>query len=183
MSDFMDGIVAEEKPTALSEVMLYVDKLKEIRDEIAEREAALKELKKQDEKLSMEIIPTYFQQHGISELALENGQKVLVKEDLAASVPVKDLIKREAVIKWLIQHGGGDLVKDTLTIEDPEVDTIKYLTARGYSPEVTVAVNSNSLKAFLKEALGMKKGAVATISAQDVPPELSLYVYSKTDIK
>jgi hypothetical protein len=167
--------------TAMDEIMEFVDALIIIRGEIDVLEESLKQAQKTEQRLSGDLIPTYMAANGLEELRLANGKHVKVKEDVKASIP-KDPLKRDAALSWLFENGGGDLVKDELRVLDPDAEFIEMLKKEGVEFERDQTVNTMSLMAWFREALGIKKGSVARIELSQVSPNMSLFVYRKTTI-
>jgi len=161
------------------------EKVKELIDKrkaIDFLDAKLKEAKADEFILSGETIPTLLLSCGLTSLILDTGEKITVKEKLAVTMPKKDIKKRQVVFKWLIEIGGEYLIKKELTVEEPEKHIVDYLREKAIPFENKLNVNTNSLKAFLAEKLGMKKGSLQTLEIQDVPKETSPFIYKETKL-
>lgn len=183
MSDnFLETVEPEEKATALGQVMAPIQRLIELRKTIAEKEDELSDLNAQERLLSREEIPAILLQHGLSSLDLANGLRVTIKEELDVSLP-KNEEGRKIVLKWLSEKGGADLIKDSLTMTDPDQDIRDILADRGIIFEERKDVNTMSFKAWFRRALGMTKGSIASVAITDVPAEANLFLYKKTEIK
>lgn len=180
--DFLDELVVETPPSVLAEVMEHVNNWRSICLDIAKIEEKLAALKKQEVRMSEEVIPTLLSQHGLETLGLENGASVSIKEDIFAGVP-KDPKAAKAALTWLSAHGGADLIKDSVEVVDPPKSLITTLDEDGVDYERTQKVNANSLKAWLKAQLGLSKGSIAKMQAAEIAPELGLYRYKKAVIK
>ena len=173
---------AESANSLMAEVTEITSNWVRLANEISQYEDKLKELNAQERKISMEIIPGLFQQHGLTKLLLQNGIEVSVKEDIDAGIPA-DEHKAEQAFKWLASHGGADLIKDTLAIADPTQAIIELVSEQGLDFDRSRKVNANSLKAWLRAELGMKEGSVARIKTEDVCPEMRLFRYNKAKMK
>ena len=155
------GAVNEAK-----ELSDQVVKLKSLEDEIAAQEKKLKELKRQSELLSGEVIPTMMQEMNISTLKLADGSAVEVKPIYGASIP-KD--KQEGAFKWLRDNGLGDLIKNEITVafgrnEDNKAMAYASLAqGQGYEPVQKLKVEPMTLKALVRERLE---------SGKEMPTEL-----------
>ncbi len=182
MSDFLENIEPEENATALGQVMAQATRLMELRAQIEDREARLDELKKLEREMSRETVPNLLLQHGLETLGLSNGMTLSVSDELEVAVP-KNEDGRRKVIGWLYDHGAGDLVKQELSFEDPDDEIRALLSERGYVFSENTTVNANSLKAWFRGALGIKKASVQRIEVSDVPKEANLFLYKKTTIK
>ena len=90
-----------------------VMKLKSLEDELEEKEKELKELKRNIDLVSGEVIPTMMQEMNISTLKLADGSSVEVKPVYGASISVAN---KEAAYTWLRENGLGDLIKNEITV-------------------------------------------------------------------
>ena len=75
------------------------------------------------------------------------------------------------------------MIKDTLTVVDPTQAVINSLNELGVLSERKKDIHAASLKAFIRELLGLKKNTRAKMTVVDLPTELNPYVYSQTIIK
>lgn len=173
---------AEVTDDVLKELSGKIESLQGVRQELDFLEEQMKELQKRERALSMEEIPELLLSRGLSEVKLESGAKVAIKENLSANVP-KNPLARNKVLRWLQEHNGEDLIKQELKVEEPELHVIEYLKTKGVVFSNELNVNTNSFKAFLREQLGMKKGSLQRIEIGDIPKEASPYVYRDTIIK
>ncbi len=185
MSDNLDFLEKEESldSKALATLQQKLANLKEKRFAIDEVEERLKAMKNEERKISREEIPAYLLQFGINKLSLADGTSVEIKEDLTLSLPKTDPLKRKEAIAFIIAQGGGGLLKDNLTIEDPSLAVMSQLDAEGMAYKRTQDINTASLKAFFRGLLGLKKNTIAEITKEDTPKALNLYVYRETKIK
>ena len=90
-----------------------VVKLKNLEDDLVEKEKELKELKRHIELVSGEVIPTMMQEMNISTLKLADGSSVEVKPVYGASITSA---KKEEAYTWLRENGLGDLIKNEITV-------------------------------------------------------------------
>jgi hypothetical protein len=180
--DYMDAGEPVVGATALSEVMSAVTLLRDQRAEIERLEELLSDAKKVEERLSMEVVPQMLDNHGVSEITLDNGVSVSVKEDVRASIP-KDVTRKANALAWLSSLGAGSLIHDVLTIEDPTEDLVSFIDEHGLGYERSRDVNAASLAAWFREKFGIKKGTVASMEVADVSPDVSCFRYRKTTIK
>jgi len=180
--DFLEQPQALDKE-ALATLQDKLSRLRKKRDRIAELEEKLKAIKAEERSLSMEEVPNFLQQFGISGLSLETGERLTIKEDIEINIPKKDPAKRTAVFKWFRAHGGGGLIKDTLVTEDPTVGLLELLEAEEVPYQRTLDMNANRAKAYLRSLLGLTKGSIATIQPNEAPAELNLFIIKQTIIK
>jgi hypothetical protein len=161
--------------TALDEIMEQVQNLERLSAEVENMETRLDELKQQKKRLEEETIPFYMASHGLEELKLSNGKRLSVKEDVYCRLP-EDPFKREEVLQWLIANGGGDKITDTAIVEEVTPEVIEVLSTFGLPWSRKRGVNTNSLTAWVREAIGLKKGALARLELSDFPPAMGAYM-------
>ena len=143
-----------------------VVKLKQLEDELVDKEKELKELKRKVELVSGEVIPTMMQEMNISTLKLADGTSVEVKPVYGASIPAD---KKEEAYKWLRENGLGDLIKNEVTVafgrsEDNKAQQYAVLAqGQGYEPVQKLKVEPMTLKALVRERLE---------SGQEMPSDL-----------
>ena len=143
-----------------------VVKLKNLEDELEEKEKELKELKRHIELVSGEVIPTMMQEMNISTLKLADGSSVEVKPVYGASITVAN---KEAAYTWLRENGLGDLIKNEITVsfgrnEDNKAQQYAVLAkGQGYEPVQKLKVEPMTLKALVRERLE---------SGQEMPSDL-----------
>ena len=154
-----------------------VVKLKNLEDELANKEKELKELKRKVELVSGEVIPTMMQEMNISTLKLADGTSVEVKPVYGASILVA---KREEAFKWLRDNGLGDLIKNEVTVafgrnEDNKASQYAILAqGQGYEPVQKLKVEPMTLKALVRERLE---------AGQEMPSDLfNLFTGNRTKI-
>ena len=143
-----------------------VVKLKQLEDELVEKEEELKELKRHIELVSGEVIPTMMQEMNISTLKLADGSSVEVKPVYGASITTAN---KEAAYTWLRENGLGDLIKNEITVsfgrnEDNKAQQYAVLAkGQGFEPVQKLKVEPMTLKALVRERLE---------SGQEMPSDL-----------
>ena len=154
-----------------------VTKLQSLEDEIDEQEKKLKELKRNQELLSGEVIPTMMTEMNISTLKLADGSAVEVKPVYGASIPAA---KTEDAFNWLRKNGLGDLIKNEITVafgrnEDNKAMAYANLAqGQGYEPIQKLKVEPMTLKAMVRERLE---------SGQEMPSDLfNVFAGNRTKI-
>ena len=154
-----------------------VTKLQSLEDEIDEQEKKLKELKRNQELLSGEVIPTMMTEMNISTLKLADGSAVEVKPVYGASIPAA---KKEDAFNWLRKNGLGDLIKNEITVafgrnEDNKAMAYANLAqGQGYEPIQKLKVEPMPLKAMVRERLE---------SGQEMPSDLfNVFAGNRTKI-
>ena len=154
-----------------------VVKLQNLEEQIGQREKELKDMKREAEKVSGEVIPTIMQEMNISSLKLADGSSVEVKPVYGASIPVAH---REEAFKWLRDHGLGDLIKNEITVsfgrdEDNKAQQYAVLAqGQGYEPVQKLKVEPMTLKALVRERIE---------AGQDMPADLfNVFAGNRTKI-
>ena len=154
-----------------------VTKLQVLEDEIVEQEKKLKELKRNQELLSGEVIPTMMTEMNISTLKLADGSAVEVKPVYGASIPAA---KKEDAFNWLRKNGLGDLIKNEVTVafgRNEDNKAMAYATlaqGQGYEPIQKLKVEPMTLKALVRERLE---------SGQEMPSDLfNVFAGNRTKI-
>jgi hypothetical protein len=143
-----------------------VVKLKELEDDLEQKEKELKELKRHIDLVSGEVIPTMMQEMNISTLKLADGSSVEVKPVYGASISVA---KKEEAYTWLRENGLGDLIKNEITVsfgrnEDNKAsDYANLAKGQGFEPVQKLKVEPMTLKALVRERLE---------SGQEMPSDL-----------
>ena len=172
--DRKESIGEVDNAKALSD---QVTKLQSLEDEIVEQEKKLKELKRNQELLSGEVIPTMMTEMNISTLKLADGSAVEVKPVYGASIPVA---KKEEAYTWLRENGLGDLIKNEITVSfgrNEDNKAIAYATlaqGQGYEPIQKLKVEPMTLKALVRERLE---------SGQEMPSDLfNVFAGNRTKI-
>lgn len=143
-----------------------VVKLKQLEDELVDKEKELKELKRHIDLVSGEVIPTMMQEMNISTLKLADGSSVEVKPVYGASITTAN---KEAAYTWLRENGLGDLIKNEITVsfgrnEDNKASQYAILAkGQGFEPVQKLKVEPMTLKALVRERLE---------SGQEMPSDL-----------
>ena len=154
-----------------------VFKLKNLEDQITSTEDNLKNLKKQADLISGEVIPTMMQEMNISTMKLLDGEAIEVKPVYGASISAA---KKEEAFNWLRNNGLGDIIKNEITVsfgrnEDNKASSYADLAAEnGYQPIQKLKVEPMTLKALVRERIE---------SGQDMPTELfNVFAGNRTKI-
>ena len=154
-----------------------VVKLKQLEDELVDKEKELKELKRKVELVSGEVIPTMMQEMNISTLKLADGSSVEVKPVYGASITTAN---KEAAYTWLRENGLGDLIKNEITVsfgrnEDNKAQQYAVLAkGQGFEPVQKLKVEPMTLKALVRERVE---------AGLDMPSDLfNLFTSNRTKI-
>lgn len=147
---------AQGTEDVLSLLADLVDELTNEEDAITELEADLKAARERAKMLSEVKIPTLLTDRGLSEVRMADGRKVIVEEDLAASVSEAN---RKGAFAWLRANNLGDIIKAQVISsfgqgeEERAAALVEELQAKNVPVEYKEAIHSSTLKAFCKEQI------------------------------
>lgn len=150
----------------LSDMTRLARMLKEAEERSKETEMYFKEVKEHERYLREESIPLAMHELGIDEIKLDTGEKISIKQDVYASIP---LATKNQAHRWLDANGYGGMIKlEVLTSYEKgeskvALELYRELEQRGLSVSLKESVHAQTLKAFLKDQ--MAKG-------DDMPLEL-----------
>ena len=150
-ADQTESITQTNDAKALSDQVI---KLRDLEDEIKVAEESLKQLKKQADTLSGEVIPTMMTEMNISTMKLADGSAIEIKPVYGASIPVD---KKEEAFNWLRENGLGDLIKNEVTVsfgrneDNKAADYAVLAQGQGYQPTQKLKVEPMTLKALVRE--------------------------------
>jgi len=181
--DFLEHVESPTPENDLKKLSKLSIFLKEKRKIIALLEMQLAEAKENERQLSQEEIPMLLLRNSVTSINLEDGSKVSIQEKIRVSLPKKDFIKRNTVMKWIIENGGANIIKRELKIEEPEKGVIDFLKENNIFFEDKKDIHASTLKAWLSSKLGMSKNSLQEIEVGDVPIEANLFIFKETKIK
>ena len=150
-ADQTESITQTNDAKALSDQVI---KLRDLEDNIKIAEENLKQLKKQADTLSGEVIPTMMTEMNISTMKLADGSAIEVKPVYGASIPAD---KKEEAFNWLRENGLGDLIKNEVTVsfgrneDNKAADYAVLAQGQGYQPTQKLKVEPMTLKALVRE--------------------------------
>jgi len=169
-----DQVFDMEGSKALSD---QIKKLQDKNNEILAMEEKLKELNREADKLSQEVIPTMMQEMNYSTLKLNDGSAVEVKPFVYASIPAD---KKDDAYNWLRENELGDIIKNEVSVafgknEDAKAQQYANLAqGQGYEPSQKLKVEPSTLRAMVRERIE---------SGLDVPSDLfNVFTGHKTKI-
>jgi uncharacterized coiled-coil DUF342 family protein len=152
----------DEGPTASKEVLARIaDRAKyaaDVERQISEIEEALKSLKSELHTIRTKELPDILSEAGFSEFKLEDGTKISIDDFVSGSLP-KDEARRAVAIQALEDIGGGDLMRDDLSVtfeksqHNEALDLKASLEGKGYDVKFGSNVHASTLQAFIREKL------------------------------
>ena len=90
-----------------------VQRLEGVLRRIELSENNLKDLKKEHQRISGEVIPTMMSEMGLSELKLQDGSHLKVSTSYRATITEAN---KEAAFNWLRNNGLGDIIKNEISV-------------------------------------------------------------------
>ena len=153
-------------------------KLRAMEDQLKIMEEALKNKKKEIDRVSGEVIPTMLSEMGLSQLKLADGSSVDVKPFYSASISAQN---KEKAYEWLRNNGLGDIIKNEISVsfgrnEDNKAANYAELArGQGLQPTQKLKVEPMTLKALVRERIE---------GGKEMPTELfNVFIGNKTTIK
>jgi len=126
----------------------------ELENEIEELNETIAEKKKQFNHYSQEAIPQFLLKNGLSEIKLDTGEKIKIKEDI--SITIKN--DRE-FFKFLRERNEDDIIKTFFSFDKMESDKLnelcKFLNDEEFGYEMKKDVHAQTKKKYFKGLLGM----------------------------
>lgn len=186
-TNFLDEVETNNFEDLLARIGEYAALMSDAEDAMNVAEQEFKAKAEVFRKLSEEVLPDIMAQANVDELKLSTGRKVSLKVDLKARIPA-DLFARSECFRWLTDNGADDMIKREVTIpesDDQKIsqDLLDILIKSGIVFTTGETVNTQTLQAFFREKLGMKKGALPSLTVEDVPKGFGLFKYRKVTIK
>ena len=173
--DQQDAMSKTENIQSLAD---QVSMLEGLHTRIETSENNLKDLKKEYQRISGEVIPTMMSEMGLSELKLQDGSHLKVATSYRATITEAN---KEAAFNWLRNNGLGDIIKNEISVafgrnEDNKAASYAELAkGHGFQPTQKMKVEPMTLKALVRERIEAGK---------DMPTEIfGVYSENKTTIK
>ena len=155
-----------------------VERLEGILRRIELSENNLKDLKKEHQRISGEVIPTMMSEMGLSELKLQDGSHLKVSTSYRATITEAN---KESAFNWLRENGLGDIIKNEISVsfgrnEDNKAASYAELAkGQGFQPTQKMKVEPMTLKALVRERIEAGK---------EMPTEIfGVFSENKTTIK
>jgi len=150
---------AGESPLAdLTAIKALAQRAVELEGSIKNLEEALKVQKSDLHSLRTKALPDAFSEVGMNQFSLDDGTSIKIDDFVAGSLP-KDEERRAEAIEALEQIGGGDLMKDDLSVsfnksQHNEALSLKaQLEKSGFPVKLGTNVHASTLQAFVREKL------------------------------
>lgn len=159
-SYLMEGVTDDSKKL-MKNLAAIGDTLKKLKIQMEETALAAEQAKKKYEHYASVVIPSEMVNMGVSSIDLVDGGKITLKHNFYCQ-PNKNAEDKKKIVEWLRAHGGEHLIKHdaTVTVDDAEKAGIPYIE--------NTAVNTASLKSFIKDGIGVTSG-VQRFTIEDIP--------------
>ena len=175
----------------LAQLEELVKTYKLLQRDIEELEADLSKRKEAFRMVAQESIPSLLNQHGLSELKLRSGDKIIVKEDASVSVPDD---KKPAFYEFLKSRDEEDIIKLNIQFKKMPVEKqqqlFEFLNGYDYEYESDRGVHPMTLKSYFKKLLGVgdeeRAAGIAAgryLRTQDVENVVNVFTFFNTKIK
>lgn len=148
----------EESVGEIAELSSKVQAYKLVLSRIDQVNKQLEELQKQANRLGQEEIPNLLLQHNVSEIRLQDGTKVIVKEETSCSIPDE---KRSKFFAFLEEREESDIIKLQLQFKKMPQERLEmlfdFLNGYDFEYESERGVHPQTLKKYVKGLLGLDK--------------------------
>ena len=108
--DQQDAMTKTEHIQSLAD---QVQRLEGLHSRIEKSEDNLKDLKKEYQRISGEVIPTMMSEMGLAELKLQDGSHLKVSTSYRATITEAN---KEEAFNWLRNNGLGDIIKNEISV-------------------------------------------------------------------
>ena len=173
--DQQDAMSKTENIQSLAD---QVSMLEGLQKRIDTSESNIKDLKKEYQRISGEVIPTMMSEMRLAELKLSDGSHLKVSTTYRATVTEAN---KETACNWLRDNGLGDIIKNEILVsfgrnEDNKAATYAELAkGQGFQPTQKMKVEPMTLKALVRERIEAGK---------EMPTEIfGVFSENKTTIK
>ena len=149
--DQQDAMKKTENIQSLAD---QVERLEGVLKRIELSENNLKELKKEHQRISGEVIPTMMSEMGLAELKLHDGSHLKVSTSYRASITEAN---KEMAFNWLRDNGLGDIIKNEILVsfgrneDNKAADYAALAKGQGFQPTQKMKVEPMTLKALVRE--------------------------------
>lgn len=138
--------------------------LKSLKLKALEAEAAAEQANKEYEHFANVILPQEMFSLGVDSMTLADGGKISIQRKYYIQ-PNKNDDDRKVIANWLRSHKGEHLIKSVANVDKTDIEKLKEQNI----PFVEkTEVNSNALKSFLINGLGLKN-SVQQFTVEEIP--------------
>jgi len=166
--------------TQVSDVGEACNELDMVRKTITDKEAEVKKLKDREFQLENEVIPSFFENAGVSSLTLTDGSKVVIKDQLRSNITEEN---KDFCFSWLDQNNLSDVIKNDVVLtfgrgqESDARNIMAELEEKGLHPTNKKQVPWNTLAKLIDEQI--QKGSMTS----DIQEKFGVYTFKKVKIE
>lgn len=165
MSDDLSYLsVDKQDKKVLKNLSQMGEHLMELNKNMLTKEAEYEQAKKEYEHFANVILPQEMFSVGLTSMTLANGGQINVQHKYYCQ-PNKNDEDRRTMSDWLRKNQGEHLIKSVASVAAADIDKLKE---EGIPFTEKNDINTNSLKAFLMDGLGLK-GGVQKFTVEDIP--------------
>lgn len=150
--------IQQEAPKATLDILhRQLEEATKLEDAVEQMEEDLKNAKKHLNNLKAGAIP-----NTMNELQMQsvvwNGWKCSVSQFVSGSLP-KEEVEKEIAVQWLVEHGGGNIIKTSISIDFPRsghneaLDLAARLEGDGFPVLTKSGAHTQTLCAWAREKL------------------------------
>lgn len=178
MSDsFLSEAIQTQDKTVLKNLTALGEKLKELNLKALKAEELAKQARKEFEHYANVIIPQEMVSLGVDSIGLVSGGSIKLKHNYYCQ-PNKNDTDKQIIADWLRKNGGEHLIASQAIVPG---ESIANLKDNNIPFAETSNVNTASLKAFLKDKLGVTTG-VQQIKQEDIPDCIHFQIVTTTEL-
>lgn len=171
------SIFSQEDKAIMSNLSKMGDHLKELKQKVEEAEEALDAAKKEYEHWANVVLPQEMFSCGVESLSLANGGTISLKRNFYCQ-PNKNADDRKIMSDWLREHGGAHLIVSEAIVDPEDKDN---LISAGIPFTENTSINTQRLKAFLKDGIGVSSGQ-QKFTIDDIPKCMHFQEVTVADI-
>lgn len=182
MGDFSyldEGVAELQTSEVLADIANVGNRLRELKQRMIDTKAAADAAEKEYKHYAEVLVPMQMKAVGLDSIKLASGETLCITHNVYCE-PNKNERDRAIIANWLAKYNGGHLVKQEATVAQ---DSLADLDAAGIDYAVSKNINTNSLKAFIKNLLGLAKGSTKVIDVSDIPECIHFHMVDKVEVR
>lgn len=159
-----ESIFSSEDKEFMRSLSSMGEKLRQLKEKVDEAEEELSRAKKEYEHWANVVLPQEMYSMGVESITLASGDSIRLKRNFYCQ-PNKNAEDRQVMLDWLREHGGGHLIVDEAQVD---CENVQLLKDAGIPFVETSTVNTQKLKAWLKDGIGVSSGQ-QRFTIDDIP--------------
>ena len=159
-----ESIFSSEDKGFMKNLSAMGEHLRALKARVVEAEDALAQAKKEYEHWANVVLPQEMYAMGVESLTLSSGDSIRLKRNFYCQ-PNKNADDRRVMLEWLRANGGSHLIVDEAQVDKENVDLLREA---GIPFVETSSVNTQKLKAWLKDGIGVSTGQ-QRFTIDDIP--------------